>query len=130
MKAGKYYIGDLCYVMHDEWEEVCDLSIDGNQVMDGEFTMKNGTRFALYRTAYGDGTYTDEAGNSYPVDAGCIGCVLVDDIDLSNESNDLTGGNVHTFDSDFFTGSENGVIRFGNVWINTEYEECENDDNW
>ena len=123
MKAGKYYIGDLCYVMNERWEDVCDLSSDGNQIIDGEFTTKDGTRFALYRTAYGDGTYTDEAGNEYPVDAGCIGCVLVDDIDLSNESNDLTGGNVHTFDSDFFTGSENGVIRFGNVWINTEYEE-------
>ena len=23
MKAGTYYIGDLCYVMHKEWDEVC-----------------------------------------------------------------------------------------------------------
>ena len=23
--AGEYYIGDLCYVMHAEWGEVCDL---------------------------------------------------------------------------------------------------------
>jgi hypothetical protein len=22
MKAGTYYIGDLCYVMHKEWDEV------------------------------------------------------------------------------------------------------------
>ena len=23
--AGEYYIGDLCYVMHAEWGEVCNL---------------------------------------------------------------------------------------------------------
>jgi hypothetical protein len=25
MPAGRYYIGDLCYVMHDEWDEACAL---------------------------------------------------------------------------------------------------------
>ena len=27
--AGKYYVGDLCYVMHDEWDEVCGLFFKG-----------------------------------------------------------------------------------------------------
>lgn len=25
MPAGRYYVGDLCYVMDDVWDEVCDL---------------------------------------------------------------------------------------------------------
>ena len=32
--AGKYYVGDLCYVMHDEWDEVCGLFFKGRDGMD------------------------------------------------------------------------------------------------
>ena len=32
MPLGKYYIGDLCYVMSDEeWEQVCRITIVGNK---------------------------------------------------------------------------------------------------
>ena len=27
-KAGKYYLGDLCYVMHGEWDEFCQDHIE------------------------------------------------------------------------------------------------------
>ena len=34
MPAGKYYIGDLCYVMSDkEWEEFCSLTIKDNKCL-------------------------------------------------------------------------------------------------
>ena len=60
MPAGKYYIGDLCYVMSDaEWEEFCSITIDGHNVIDGEFQLKDGRRFATYGTAFGDGVYSD-----------------------------------------------------------------------
>jgi hypothetical protein len=120
MKAGTYYVGDLCYVLHDEWDEVCSLIIEGNRCIDGEFNLKDGTRFAIYGTAYGDGNYFDQNGKSYDVDAGSIGCVLLDDIDLSNQENFLAGGNIHTFDTSFYTGTMDGKIMFHTLSIDTD----------
>ena len=93
MKAGKYYIGDLCYVMHPEWDEFCSLTINGHNVLDGEFNLKDGRRFATFTTKWGDGTYKDEQGRSYGVDAGLIGCIAVDDITPSELEN-LKDGHV------------------------------------
>ena len=80
MRPGTYYVGDLCYVMHPQWREVCDLmfACDDNRVLHGEFNLANGVRFAVQSTAYGDGTYYD--GREYPVDAGLIGCIRVEDV--------------------------------------------------
>lgn len=82
MRPGTYFCGDLCYVMHPQWEEVCDLTFasGSNYVLDGEFNLANGVRFTLHSTAYGDGTYQDQEGRDYPVDAGLIGCIRVEDV--------------------------------------------------
>ena len=119
MPAGDYYVGDLCYVMHDRWDEVCNLLFSNGRGKshDGEHTLSDGTRFAIYGTAYGDGEYYDEQGNSYSVDAGMIGCILVSDIvitDNSVENQNIDLGMVHTFPHDFETGyADYGVIDFG-----------------
>jgi len=56
MPAGKYYVGDLCYVMDsDEWSQVCSLIIQGEKLLDGEFELPDGRRFAIYSTHWGDG---------------------------------------------------------------------------
>jgi hypothetical protein len=125
MKAGKYYVGDLCYVMNDVWDEVVDLIFtkDGRP-LNGEFNLKDGRRFAIYTTAYGDGTYYDGEGGRYFVDAGVIGCIAMDNIDTSNERNDVDGGNVIVFKEDFNTSSDGENITIGNVTILTgDYDE-------
>jgi len=132
LAAGTYWIGDLCYVLGNRWDEVCELTIGGNIVKEGAFTMVDGTQFILFGTAYGDGLYYDQIGNEYPVDAGLIGCVLADKVD-SDARLDL--GNVHTFEKDAWAYSDGKVLSFGNIHIDTdpvfeeEYEE-EEDDNW
>ena len=126
MKAGTYYIGDLCYVMHDCWDEFCNVTISGGDVKDGEFQLKNGVKFATYRTKYGDGTYSDQYGHEYGVDAGLIGCILVSDI-AENAHNDVKLGNVVTFDYDFVTGEEDGLIIIGNYRIETGEEYSDSD---
>jgi hypothetical protein len=133
MPAGKYYVGDLCYVMSDdEWEEFCSITIDGNNVKDGEFQLGDGRRFATYTTAFGDGVYHDQYGHSYSVDAGLIGCILIDDIHIEKyEKSLLDLGSIMEFDNSFATsggrGDEGweGLIQFGHVMIETnpEYEE-------
>jgi hypothetical protein len=124
MPAGNYYIGDLCYVLHEVWNEVCDIMFKDNPSgNDGEFTLKDGRRFAVYGTAWGDGTYKDQYGNRYSVDAGIIGCILVSDIKLISRdwwTNDTDGGNVIEFKADFITQCIDNVIEFGHIMINTD----------
>lgn len=112
MRPGIYYVGDLCYVMHPQWKEVCDLmfACDGNSVLDGEFNLSNGVRFAVQSTAYGDGTYYDEEGRAYPVDAGLIGCIRVEDV-VDPEAW-LEGVQTVVFTSPFTVEYDRGTIRF------------------
>ncbi len=119
MPAGKYYIGDLCYVMHPEWDEFCDLTIKGNQCLDGEFTLKDGRRFASFGTAYGDGTYRSNIGTEHSVDAGLIGCIRVEDIRDDQYSNIEELGAIVEFDKQFEVSEDQGLIVFGHVQIET-----------
>lgn len=129
MKAGTYYIGDLCYVMHPEWDEFCSLTTNGHNVLDGEFNLKDGRRFATFTTKWGDGTYKDEQGHAYGVDAGLIGCINVNDITPSELEN-LKDGRVIEFVQDFSTFSAGGVIRFGSVVIDTDFEDIDEEEEY
>ena len=130
MPAGKYYVGDLCYVMHNEWDEFCGITIDGDKCLDGEFNLKDGRRFATFGTKWGDGSYKDQFGKEYSVDAGLIGCIRIEDIDLENEDNYTDGGQVIEFTRDFVVrGGRNelgrdwdGVIEIGHLVIETDPE--------
>jgi len=121
MPAGKYYIGDLCYVMADEeWREICNIIIREPHILDGEFELPDGRRFAIYSTAYGDGTYHDQHGHAYSVDAGSIGCILMSDIRAHKYDNILDLGAVQEFAEPFATGSQGGQLQFGHVVIETD----------
>ena len=127
MKKGVYYFGDLGYVMDKEWEEVCSIVISGNECLEGEFTLSDGRKFAMYNTEYGDGTYTDTQGNTYSVDSGSIGCILLNDIDPEQREN-ISSGSVFSMSKDFETGNVNGLIYFGNVSIDTSCDNYDYDD--
>ena len=129
MPAGKYYVGDLCYVLHDEWDECCSLFFRGRNdhgCNEGEFNLKDGRRFASFNTQYGDGCYFDQQGREYGVDAGLIGCILVEDINAFNNANFTTGGQIVEFEAPFHCrGSDgdrrdwDGTIRIGHIHIET-----------
>jgi hypothetical protein len=132
MPPGKYYVGDLCYVMtNEEWREFCDITLDGQKVKDGEFEFKDGRRFATYSTAFGDGVYHDQYGHSYSVDAGLIGCILVEDIKANKYDNLLDLGAIIEFDTEFVTSGGRGeswwegTIQFGYIHIETNPAEEE-----
>lgn len=123
MPAGKYVICDLCYVMDDEWDEVCSLLFPENNNPnqprnEGVFQLKDGRKFALYGTAWGDGCYEDNQGRLYAVDAGVIGCIAIKD--LPNYSGPSRYVHEATFDKDFETGYDEGDIYFGDIRIETD----------
>lgn len=129
MPAGSYYVGDLCYVMSDkEWEEICGLTIIDNKCIEGEFTLKDGRRFAMYGTEWGDGVYRDFAGNEYSVDSGTIGCIKWSDINVKYDDIESLGV-LHEFNTDFVTGGGRGqedwegTIQFGRIVIETNSNE-------
>jgi len=123
----RYYVGDLCYVMHDEWEEVCDLLFSHDSVggAEGEFQLADGRKFFSLSTLYGDGTYRDNFGRSYSVDAGLIGAIKVDDIRDPNFEIVIANGYGHIVEfsselQDFDVSSDDdGTLRFGPILIDT-----------
>ena len=122
MTKGTWWVGDLCYVLDNDWDEVCGLLFNKNKEskrLGGEYQLDNGVKFALYGTAWGDGGYYDQHGNCYGVDAGVIGCVKVDDLYKIGES-PASGGHIHTFEYDFDTGYDEGDIFFGSLRIETD----------
>ena len=117
LQKGVYYIGDLCYVMDQEWEELCDL-IEGNQYPDeGVYRFTDGRRFAIFNTAFGDGEYYDKQKRSYSVDSGTLGCIKVDD--LTKEVDEALG-NVVEMPTDFYCYSDGKTIYFGDIAIQTD----------
>ena len=131
MTKGEYWVGDLCYVLNKDWNEVCSILFPeknnpNQRMMNGEHQLKNGVKFALYGTAWGDGGYYDQEGKCYDVDAGVIGCIKVEDLDRIGE-NVANGGYVHRFDKDFETGYDEGTIYFGDLRIETDPKFDEDD---
>lgn len=126
MPAGRYYIGDLCYVMHDEWDECCNLFFpyvpgQPQQHVEGEFTLKDGRRFASFGTAYGDGTYDSNIGTEHMVDSGSIGCIRVEDIRDTTYDNIEQLGAIVEFAQPFEVRKVSlGLLKFGHVEIDTD----------
>jgi len=128
MEPGAYYIGDLCYVLQDSWDEFCKITISGEQCLSGGFRFADGREFVSFTTIYGDGTYYDKDGFQYPVDAGLIGCIRVqdmDNVDIDEASHD---GRVHVFTKPFICEKVDGVLYFGKVAIDLDPSDYNDDE--
>ena len=112
--AGRYYIGDPCYVVaDDDWIPLLHAT---NYLDEGLFTYKGEKCFAD-GTAYGDGCYRDNRRNSYPVDAGLIG-ILPEKVCIF-PPNAYMEYNVLEFKREFEVWSDGGVFHFGDIVIDT-----------
>ncbi len=120
VQAGEYYLGDPCYtVPHRLWHALLDSSnffdsctpigtVEGHQVL-------------AFGTKYGDGTYRDQQGVKYPVDAGIIGLVPVALVEKT-EANGVEKSNcsrIIKFDRAVTCYSDDGVLHFGDYVIDT-----------
>ena len=116
MKAGKYWVGDLCYILgnNEDWGQICAFMGNANQPREGVFPL-NGMEGAIFGTTYGDGTYRDQFGNSYGVDSGTLGLFPAS----AAAGRFADGGVIHDFPEDFEVSCDNGTMIFGHLRIPT-----------
>lgn len=79
LPAGDYWVGDPCYFIHeDSWHQWLDAAGTGNRdTPDPLVAAVPGSELVAVgvSTAWGDGTYKDDEGHGYGVDAGLLGAV-------------------------------------------------------
>lgn len=114
--AGKYWLGDPCYVIRDseEWTHVCHESYEDN---DEPIQIKNGITI-LFGTSYGDGEYTDNFGRTFLVDSGTIGLVSYEHDPKGSRYSKLV-----EFNEDTECFANNGILVFGDISVDTECSE-------
>jgi hypothetical protein len=133
MPAGKYWIGDPCYVfphkgpMENKWDELLD-KVDFSKTFYGELDDGKIKVWAA-STAYGDGRYFGSNGKTFPVDAGLIGIVPLETVEyLGKKDADLENcGLFIEFYEPFIVESRDGLFHIGSIVIDTrdddEYDE-------
>lgn len=124
LPAGKYYVGDPCYVINDEnWRKIC-LNMDWDKHSNcGEKNIIRIGDDSYYEatTKYGDGGYKDNSGRMYSVDAGVIGVVPMSLVEKQGYL-DTRYSHYHIadFDEEFDVYvDENKVFHIGDIIIKT-----------
>lgn len=105
LPAGRYYIGDIGYVIK---EDIYENIFGDTNFEPGHYKMKDG-EFLVNRTAYGDGSYPGSNNYQYDVDAGIIG---ITNISLCIDENKLYGGTLHTFTEPVKCSFTQGLFMF------------------
>lgn len=117
--AGKYWLCDPCYACPDaRWDELLKSSD-----YFGRAGHLDGIAVYAFSTAYGDGEYKGSNGELYPVDAGLIGLTP---LALCPEK--PFGATLVQFDKPTACEKKGGVLHFGDIVIDTEGSESEDED--
>lgn len=133
LPAGKYWIGDPCYVfphdgpMENKWDELL-VEVDYFNRPYGELD-EGRIKVWAAPTAYGDGVYASNHDKVFGVDAGVIGIVPQETVDyLGRTDNDLDElGLFIEFKESFWVDCvDQGYFSFGHIIINT-YAEYDTD---
>ena len=112
--AGKYVLGDPCYVVpKDHWDELLSSCDFFNRPV-GCF---KGIEVLGFSTRWGDGTYADNKHRYYPVDAGLIGLVpFSDTLEI-----DPTLSHIVEFTRETLCSRNgDGMLKFGSIHIDTD----------
>lgn len=114
LPAGKYFIGDPCYVFTDaDWDALLE-ALDSFESDDIQH--HNGFELWAFGTAFGDGVYTDQNGIEYPVDSGLLGIVP---LEMITNPEGQEHGTVIEFQKPVAVDHENGTFWFGQICIKT-----------
>ena len=123
LKSGKYYVGDLSYLLDAKngysWEDVLESTGDF-EGSSGYFEYR-GIKFFCSDTYHGEGYYSDQNGRTYVVGSGFIGVFPVDT--FSEEALEDHGSCVVDFKNDFEckTVDVRGFIKVDHLMIATDH---------
>jgi len=122
--AGKYWLGDPCYVIQSkDWLHFCNEYSFNDTENNAYLTLPDNTPVLAFSTYHGDGHYIDQHGNEYPVDAGLIGLIPFDYTEKFSEK-ELTNysslGTVVEFAEETLCFTADGILTFGNYIIDTK----------
>lgn len=126
LKKGTYYIGDPCYLFNKNWDNVLNETEYFGKKDSPIYTLF-GEQCCVGGTAYGDGCYTDGI-RQYYVDAGILGVlpislINIDKVETIDSINNSEGMHIIEFEYDFDVHIENGIFKFGSIYIDTRGEE-------
>jgi hypothetical protein len=126
--AGRYYIGDPCYAIEgnhwSKWLTNAGLYTNPDMLTGNIVDSFDAHAFS---TAYGDGTFYDQEGREYGVDAGLIGLVPISYLEANNVKVEKYWTFV-TFDRPTECSSFKGTLSFGDIVINTDWDEEEEEE--
>ena len=107
LPAGTYYIGDLCYALHDSLYE----GVFGHDYDSGMYSMpENPSHVFWLDNTYGDGEFRGSDGKTYAVDAAILGIASESTLDPTKMPYD--GGHMYTFKSPVKVGLKNNSFHF------------------
>lgn len=112
---GAYILGDPCYVVpNEDWGALLASCNIFNEPVGsvGDF------KVLAFGTKWGDGSYPDNKGNHYSVDAGLIGLVPVAYATLDWKDSTLV-----MFENATLCTNDDGILKFGDYIIDTVLEE-------
>ena len=126
VNPGKYVLGDPCYCFpnHDLWLALGESCVWFEDSPVGMITF-NGTTYNVlgFHTKYGDGTYGDNQGNQYPVDAGLLGLVPLELAEALGVEFDADLHQIVEFKHGATCTCDDGDMWFGGHHINTSDDE-------
>ena len=127
VKAGRYFVGDPCYLFHnpDVWMDL----LESCSFFDNPEGVVKGQKVYASPTQNGDGIYGADLGLQFPVDSGLIGIVPEAPALECLEGTEPYGVVLVEFEKPFLfkTLDNTGVISIGHIRVYTgyEYEECQ-----
>jgi hypothetical protein len=126
--AGKYYVGDPCYVFEEYWDYVIDATDCFEPRKAWFIELPNGKKGYIVGggTYFGDGSYPGTNGYNYPVDAGLICAVSESLMELKGN------GTMEEFDRPIEFSYEDGKFTFNELSIesNPHWEWDEEEWDW
>lgn len=137
IQPGRYFIADPCYVLEDERYEklINNFTNEGN----AEYRENDFVSIA-FGTAHGDGEYSAavmhelvklvSAKCDLPVDSGLIAITSIElCIEDIQKEYDEPIGFIVDIESPIFVSEDDGVIVFGDIFIDTNYQD-EDEEGW
>ena len=120
VKAGKYWLGDPCYIISstDDWNDLCNQAAEQEEDVDRVWIYDINTsagKAVVCGTARGDGVFYSSDNHEIGVDSGLIGLVPFE----YNPEGVGPDSHLVTFTKDFVVSNEDGNMSFGPIKVET-----------